>query len=969
MKQCPLPLAGLPDVLVNQVCAHWAKFHERCEAHAEWLNKKISDQVFASQLVKVWASSQYAAEFCQRQPKLFFDLVESGDLNCIYQTNDLSQRLLKEIEAVDDEVALAVMLRQFRNKMMLRIIWRDLNRLASLQETTADISALAEASIQAAVNFHHKKLSDELGVPTAQDVAQELFVLGMGKLGAGELNLSSDIDLIFTYADAGKTVGAKRSIDNHEYFIRLGRKVIQALDQMTADGFVFRVDMRLRPYGESGPLVLSFDALEEYYQSQGRDWERYAMIKARVVAGEKQKSEQLMAMLKPFTYRRYVDFTAIESLRSMKAMIVQEVKRRRLHNDVKLGEGGIRELEFIVQSFQLLRGGREVALQERAVVKVLEQLQLRNYLPEQAVTDLKQAYEFLRNTEHAIQAFRDQQTQKLPDDAFPQAALSFAMGFESWDEFYTALMQHRKKVSQVFQTIISSPEDKIKDDSSEAQWTVFWNHEEFELQDEEQLQATGHENAAEIIRRLTQLRGSTLVQRMQSIGRDRFNQFMPLLLQAVVEADQPSATLLRILPLVESVLRRSAYLLLLVESPGALKQLVILCGASPWISTQLARHPALLDELLDSHTLYQVPEKVELRAELQQQMLRLPWDDLEAHMDALRYFKLAHVLRVAASEVAERLPLMKVSDYLSYIAEVILEHVLALAWHNLAEKHGCPKGTELEGSNKHFIIVAYGKLGGLELGHGSDLDLVFIHDAQANSSTDGERPLDSATFFTRLGQRIIHILTAQTAMGALYEVDMRLRPSGDSGLLAGSLKAFNDYQNKEAWTWEHQALVRARVVAGDTQLAVGFEQVRAEVLAKPRDEAELKVDVQQMREKMRDHLLPKGLESTENPVFQLKQGTGGIVDIEFMVQYAVLAWSKQHPALATFTDNIRILEALQQGGLFTPQDADALSDAYKVFRADAHRWSLQQQPGQVPMEQFAPQREAVLAKWQQLMGT
>jgi glutamate-ammonia-ligase adenylyltransferase len=654
----------------------------------------------------------------------------------------------------------------------------------------------------------------------------------------------------------------------------------------------------------------------------------------------------------------------------MKLMIQKETTRRGLGDDVKLGPGGIREIEFIAQCFQLIRGGRDLELQQRSVLKVLDILGKQNCLPQIAVEQLQQAYDFLRNTEHAIQAFRDQQTQALPVDDYPRALLAFAMGFADWELFYAALNQQRENVTYHFQQVIAGDEDD-GDSAADQQWLDLWlGDEDWQLEKNAvaMLQQAGHENAEQVLACLNQLRADNQLLRMQTVGRDRLDQFMPLLLQAVLADEQPSSTFFAIFPLVESVLRRSAYLLLLVENPKALAQLVILCAGSQSIADELVRYPALLDELLDARTLYHVPEKNALRADLQQQMLRLPWDDLEAHMDALRYFKRSHQLHVSAAEVSEQLPLMKVSDYLTMIAEVILEHVLEMAWYNLVDKHGHPQKSPGEPCDKDFIVVGYGKLGGIELGHGSDLDLVFIHDAGPGLATDGERGIDNSMFFTRLGQRMIHILSAQTPSGKLYEVDMRLRPSGTSGLLVSSLEAFEAYQQKDAWTWEHQALVRARPVAGDGELAKRFEQLRVKLLCQPRDESALKDEVGAMRQKMRDHLLPKGLEQSEKPIFHLKHGTGAIVDIEFLVQYAVLAWSYQHPALAVFTDNIRILDALGNEGLFSSAEAEALTQAYKAYRAHTHRLNLQQQPNEVPMADFADHRQAVIDKWLALMG-
>ncbi|MCR8922107.1 bifunctional [glutamate--ammonia ligase]-adenylyl-L-tyrosine phosphorylase/[glutamate--ammonia-ligase] adenylyltransferase [Dasania sp. GY-MA-18] len=976
----PTPSQKLPNVLQTAFEKSLQHFNERCPDYSPWLQKQLADKAFEQQLKTAWGCSAYVAEQCLRKPEEFKQLVEQQTLLTRYNSGVMAQRLREKLAGVASKEQLDTALRQFRNSEMLRIIWRDFNRLADMVETTADISHLADACIQQALDFHHQELVTIYGQPCClvkgQPVPQQLLVLGMGKLGAYELNLSSDIDLIFCFPRSGETVGEKRAIDNHTFFSRLGQRLIQSLDAPTEDGFVFRVDMRLRPYGDSGPLVQSFAAMEQYYQDQGRDWERYAMIKARVVAGPTAQGEELMALLRPFTYRRYIDFTAIDALRSMKRMIQQELLRRQLAGDIKLGAGGIREIEFIVQSFQLIRGGRELELQERSLLRVLQCLMENEYLPALVVQELRAAYVFLRNTEHLIQGYQDKQSQQLPTDARPQAAMAYSMGFASWVDFEKSLQQHRDHVMHHFSAVISDAPEHLEQRSADLRWQGLWLDE---LSLEEMvlvLEQGGHEQATATAERLMRLRNSQQLARMQASGRERLDQFMPLLIQAVTEVESPSQALLRIFPFVEAVLRRTAYLVLLVENQGALKELVRLCAASPWISTQLARHPVLLDELLNASSLYHVPDKEELRDDLQQQVLRLPLNDLEAHMETLRYFRLAHALKVAACEVSERLPLMKVSDYLTWIAEVILEHVLAVAWHNLEERHGCPQQSEGVPCERRFIVVGYGKLGGIELGHGSDLDLVFIHDVPSQQLTNGERPIENSVFMTRLGQRMIHILTTQTQLGALYEADMRLRPSGDSGLLTTSLTAYKHYLQTDAWVWEHQALVRARVVAGSGELARDFAQVRQQVLAQARDEAVLKAEVVAMRQKMREHLLAKSAEKGDAPsvsdmtsgIFAIKQGWGGIVDIEFMVQYAVLAWSQQYPALATYTDNIRILESLQQEGLFSEPEVAALTEAYKVFRSLTHKLSLQEQKVEVDSATVAEHRQAVLQKWQQLFA-
>ncbi|HEY3699655.1 MAG TPA: bifunctional [glutamate--ammonia ligase]-adenylyl-L-tyrosine phosphorylase/[glutamate--ammonia-ligase] adenylyltransferase [Spongiibacteraceae bacterium] len=984
-------IASLPSSLQREVELALTHLLEACDViQRETYAALLNDLNFSQRLAKLFACSQFAAQLCRRHPDWLITSQQNGELDHNFTHENFAARLQTLLQHDGSGDALDSALRRFRNREYLRIIWRDLNRLAEMAETTADISAVAETTIQTALDFHYAQLQREWGAPcSARDgSAQPFIVIGMGKLGARELNLSSDVDLIFAYPRSGETKrecsgethGTGKSISNQEFFIQLGQRLIKSLEQNTADGFVFRVDMRLRPYGDSGALVLNFDALEEYYQDQGRDWERYAMIKARPVAestGSTATSmnfpagNRLIEILRPFTYRRYLDYSAFEALREMKMLIHRDVQRRRLHDNIKLGAGGIREIEFIAQCFQLIRGGRERRLQERNLQRVLVTLAELNYLPAAAVGQLQQAYIFLRNTEHAIQAWLDQQSQALPKADLPRSALAYALGYHNWPSFQLELDRHRQHVSAHFNNIIALPMDKQEANAAHAydRWQTFWMDEELSLDNmAQQLAAAGFDQVEEAARRCLEMRTSKAVQLLQTTARARLDTFMPQLLQALTQVERPGTTLLRILPLVEAVLRRTAYLVLLVENPAALRELVLLCAASPWISRQLTQHPVLLDELLNAGTLYTAPEKTALQRDLREQLLRLEWNDLEGQMDALRYFKLAHSLRVAASEISGTLPLMKVSDYLTWIAETIIDHVLELAWHHLTDKYGTPRKADGALCAKDFIVVGYGKLGGIELSHGSDLDLVFIHAADPSLTTDGAIEIDNSTFFTRLGQRMIHILSTQTALGPLYEVDMRLRPSGNSGLLVSSLKAFADYQLQRAWTWEHQALVRARVIAGDRGLADAFNQVRREILCQPRDLDKLRNDVLAMRQKMREQLRPRNTETAEHPVFDLKHGSAAMIDIEFIAQYAVLAWAHTHPELARWTDNIRILETLQQNGLCSEQIANGLIEAYKAYRSAAHRLNLQQQPGLVALNDFARERESVIAAWQTFMA-
>ena len=964
----------LPVVLQRLVDHHLAQWRLAVrEAGLEADLVQLGD-IFIAELQQVLAASDFVAEQLRRDPHMAWRLVEDQRLWRSLAAGEMAELLAETLAPAATEEELARLLRRFRQQHQVRIIWRDVLLHAPTLETTRDLSDMADVCLEQGYRWLYRQLSETLGTPCdTVGEQQHLVVLGMGKLGACELNLSSDIDLIFAYPSSGETQGGRRSLSNQEFFTRIGQRLIKLLDEVTVDGFVFRVDMRLRPYGDSGALVFSFNALEQYYQSQGRDWERYAMIKARVVAGDQQAGAELLSMLKPFVYRRYLDFAAIEALRSLKLMIQREVKRKGLEDNVKLGSGGIREVEFIGQAFQLIHGGRDRSLQQRPILPVLDVLATNVYLPDDAVDELKGAYLFLRDTEHALQAIDDRQTQMLPTDTLGRARVALIMGFDSWEEYLAQLNLQRSKVARHFAGVIADPDDDEDQPQADyAEWILLWDDLPEAEQAQGQLAEGGFKDPVRAWNLLRNLMSSTRVRAMQRMSRERLDIFMPRLLGMACEQEDPDLALERVMPLVEAVARRSAYLVLLTENPGALHELLVLCSASSLVAEQITRYPVVLDELLNSGRLYRPPQIEELVDELRQELVRIPEDDLEQQMEVLRYFKRAHLLRVTASEIAGGLPLMKVSDYLTWIAEAILQQVLELAWSDMVRRHGVPRRHDGSPCELDFIIVGYGKVGGIELAHGSDLDLVFIHDGDTDAETDGQRPLDGGRFYTRLGQRIIHILTAQTMSGALYDVDMRLRPSGDAGLLVTSLDAFARYQREEAWTWEHQALVRARPLAGCPRLGDKFIALRADVLGRERDEEKLRQDVLMMRQKMRANLATQATRGgfdaaafTAEAQFDLKQDAGGIVDIEFMVQYAVLAWSCRYPELLLFTDNIRILDGLRDAGLIAGEDVQRLQEAYKAYRAAAHRLALQKQPGKTPGDQFHDYRHDIIRLWQQ----
>ncbi|WP_096085475.1 bifunctional [glutamate--ammonia ligase]-adenylyl-L-tyrosine phosphorylase/[glutamate--ammonia-ligase] adenylyltransferase [Agaribacterium haliotis] len=911
------------------------------------LNKQISSELQATLRV-----SQFAERQLERRPEFLLQLLQHCALGHKLERPDYAALMQTFVGEEDFDNSL----RRWRQLMMLRLIWREANKRCELFDSTKELSWMAELACQSCLERHYQALVSNHGVPrNSRAEQQHLYVLGMGKLGAWELNLSSDIDLIFAYPDKGQCDG-KQKLDNQEFFTRLGKRIIQSLDQVSAEGRVFRVDMRLRPWGQSGALVSSFAALDTYYQSQGREWERYAMIKARVVAagGDGARSEELMSTLRSFSYRKYIDYSVIEALRDLKQKIRQEVRRRRLEHDVKLGAGGIREIEFIAQVFQLIRGGRDTQLQSSEINKILPELEKLHLLPRGKAQALLQAYIFLRQCEHGIQAWNDEQSQQLPDSDEARKALLSWMAFSDWQSFEQALQQQRQLVSEEFEVLIADGDQEHRAVHA-SDWAVELWHKACDG-----LCSLDGGLSCEALQEFSL---NPAVVSLSPDSRERLDAFMPILLSELNSFADSQTMLLRILPLVRAVIRRSAYLVLLMENPSALKLLLQLSEASAQIVEQLSKHPALLDELLDTHSLYHLPKRDELSDELRRTMLRIDENDLEAQMEALRYFKLSHSLRIAACEVNGILPLMKVSDYLTWLAEALVDHCLGLAWQAMIKRHGYPDNNSTNGPD--FAVIAYGKLGGIELNHGSDLDLVFMHDANIHGETGGPRSIDNATFYMRLGQKLIHLIDTRTHSGRLYEIDMRLRPSGESGPLVASFSAFERYQSSEAWTWEHQALVRARAIAGSRKLAERFDALRRQILCRKRDLTQLRKDIVEMREKMRKHL---GSKASEADVFHLKQDAGGIVDIEFMVQYLVLAWSHANPSLATWTDNIRILEALAQADNLSTQEVEELSAAYKALRVVMHRQTIEEKSNKVSADALINERNSVTAIWQRLLG-
>ena len=920
---------------------------------------------------RVLACSDFVFSSCERHPSMLEDLVSSGDLEAPYPASAAGARGRPSLRERADSVAraagsidgLMTDLRRLRRREMVRIAWRDIGGLADFDETVRDTSDLADAIIETSLDRLHEWQCADLGTPIGHTgEPQQLVVLALGKLGASELNFSSDIDLIFTFPENGQTEGGRRSVDNDRFFLQLARKLVKVLGEPTAHGFVYRVDMRLRPFGTQGPLVLSFDALEEYYQTHGRDWERYAFIRVRAVSGDMVLAAELLERLRPFVYRRYIDFGTLQSLRSLKVVMEQEVARKGMEHSVKHGPGGIREVEFTGQAFQMVRGGRTPALRYRRLLTVLARLGELELLPAHAVESLSSAYRFLRATEHRLQQVDDRQEHMLPLDEPGRARIAAGMGYASWEAFSERLDRHRRNVDEQFAQVFGQERETDAAAGGDPLGALL-----SASTDEETgvtlLEGAGFAAAREAWSVIARYRDTIALKMPDALGHERLARLTPDLLRAIAAQSNATTTLERVMTVIESIAKRSVYLALLAERSIALSQFVQLCAASPWIARLLGRHPVLFDELLDPRTLYEPLAPDRLDKDIAERLTAIDDPDREHEMDCLRQSKQANVLRVAAADVSRRIPLMVVSDHLTEIAEAVLRAALAIAWRDITARHGRPASMPRDAAFAPYAIIAYGKLGGIELGYGSDLDLVFVHDDDSSAMTTGPKSIDLATFYARLTQRLIHVLTTMTSQGALYEVDPRLRPDGSKGVLVNTLDGLGEYVRDKAWTWEHQALVRARAVAGDPALGQRFAHLRRGILLRDRDGDTLRDDVRSMRERMRTELGSRG-----SGRFDLKQDPGGVAEIEFMVQYGALRWASRLGADLDFTDNIRLLDGFRRADLMPEEDVTLLADAYRAYRGRIHEVSLQESEAVVDNEEFAELREAVVAIWNRLMA-
>lgn len=1005
-----------------------AKSNAQALLHSLQIDSLERDAAFkediVGQLVYLQCCSDFFRDSITLEPQLLQDLIHS-DLQRDRATehyHTTAQELLHSVNSessgksgkssatrdLPDEDSFMLSLRNWRRFEMLRILWRDLVRFSDTPTTLKCLSALADAAVIVAEEFSFLNLQKRFGTPVSEDdEEQRVIVLGMGKLGGRELNFSSDIDLILVFPEAGETrlpdkkiVASSalnvKQISNEEFFHKQAQAIVKLLGKVTEDGFVFRVDLRLRPFGSSGPLALNFSGLENYYLLQGREWERYAMIKARPLTGSHPKQAELLKLLRPFVYRRYLDYSVFESLRELKLAIASELEKKGEALNIKTGLGGIREIEFIGQAFQLLRGGREPELQQREILKVLEQLQESKLMDEQDVRQLTVSYEFLRRLENRLQMLRDEQEHCLPDKPEIRNRIALGMGLQSFELLQTELDSHRQAVNRLFSELFSFENNNEEQESGQQLAASGMNARPASLHAAELqiwLKENGFKQSEELMVKIDELRQSGFYASLTEVARQRAEKLLPRLMVAAANLSLPEnshiknnnewarvaatstasmhtageqdATLLRLLELTRAIAGRSGYLQILIERPAALELLAGLFSCSSWLAEFVTRHPIVIDELLDERSLREVPIAAELKDQAVSSLMRLQHEDLGMQMDALRQFKQANTMRVAVGGLYGLHDIRSVGQQLTLIAESALSAASQVVQAHMQVQHGKPGFTDgKRRQSAEFAIAAYGKLGSAEMGLGSDLDIVFLHDSRGDEQqTSGERPLENARYFGRTAQKIVHFISTLTPAGVLYKIDARLRPNGRAGMLVSNLQSFESYQSEQAWVWEHQALVRARVVVGSSSFNRQFDLIRSRILGIKRDRATTATEVAGMRGRMAQEL-----NDVDDHQFDVKHGCGGLVDIEFMVQYLVLTAAFEHPQMLDKRDNIGLLRQAADCNLLEQRVADQLVESCQQWHSRIHQMSLQESRALIPVDKEVEKyRGWVKTAWSDLL--
>jgi glutamate-ammonia-ligase adenylyltransferase len=904
-------------------------------------------------ILRTLAASNYAASVIRRYPEIVPIIIDGVNNKNLNNPFSLFEDLSYNLETLKYEI------RRYRHLSLCYIASLTVNEVYSVPETISELSKVADNCLKYAAKWSMNKFNEEYGTSyDSNGNKQEIIIMALGKLGGHELNFSSDVDICFIYPDSDIFEAKKPRASEEDLYLNVARSIVDVISDNNEHGFVYRVDLKLRPFGDSGPVVMSSSAMEEYYQLYGREWERYALIKSRIIYGDPIEGRALMHKLRPFVYRRYMDFSIFESLREMRVMIEQEIKKKDKHDDIKIGRGGIRQIEFIAQSFQLVRGGKDPVFQQRSLLQALEVIKKYKYISGEEHELLVNAYIFLRRVENALQILSDQQVHSLPKLEIDKKRLCVSLGANSWERILIQLNHYRSVVAKIFDKVVKPGENNIYDGPVKVMAGDIWHSinddkstlllKEYMPQEYEPF----HNAVLEFHHRINS-------KKIGQKTRTRINKLMPELINVSLEAYDSVEAICRLISLIESIGRRSLYLSLLIENPNILLLVMELCTKSEWIHQQLCKYPILLDELLE----FRHNRGFSYDGFYNELKLRLQWldkDDLEQQMECLRQFKLNCTFRVAVADVLGEISIKRVSDHLTDIAEVILDSVTDLAFEQIKSKLNIDKDVEYLRSD--FAIIAYGKLGGIELSYSSDLDLVFLYDSQIKSIITTRRNITVDSFYMKLGQRIYHLLNTTTTTGPLYNIDMRLRPLGDSGLLVTSLESFSDYQRNSAWTWEHQALVRARVIGSSDKVRRKFKSIRLEILSRHRDSYTLKHDIASMRTRMQ--------KSKRNSDKYFNLVVGGIKDIEFLMQYYVLRWSYIHPILAEPTDNMRIIDSLVAIGVLRSDDADMLRSSYLIYRDIHHKNILYgREQSACDMELLLGRKYAVESIWNNIFAS
>ncbi len=928
--------------LIEPDLFHWEQLQQTIENANITLNTES-----VQQLRNLSLGSNYATAQLAKYPELISTVLESKS----YAPEE--DKLTSSLHDLSDINDIKKQLRLFRHRKLVEIIFLDICHSETLENTLINISELAEIIIQQAllkaeqiISLKHGQPIDSLGNPML------LNIIAMGKLGGKELNFSSDIDLICCYSEEGQLKG-KGNLSYTQYFAHVVKLFSQLLNDSTADGFVYRVDLRLRPWGDSGPVVFSHSAFEHYYQLHGREWEQYAMVKARVITGSNEDKKHLQSILKPFVYRRYHDYRVFDGLAQLKKKIDQQAKTKGGNFNVKTGQGGIREIEFYVQAFQILKGGRNLHLQTQSLFKAIQVLSEQDLTEQQDLSQVRASYCFFRMLENRIQMMNDQQTHEIPQKQNLLDRISLGLDYQHWNELEAEMLAHQSAVSNIFSTLFTTDEESESNSSSSVILDELSEEEHFT-----QISNLGFRESGFVHQTLQDFYQSKALMFMSEKAKGRFRCFFPLLLAEVAQHNNQRALLDRMLAFLSTIAGRSVYFEMLHQNNPLLAKLVNLFNDSQWIADEVTKHPILLESLLYPGALSGRFDQHVLEHSLNIQLKNVK-NDVELELDVLRQFKRAQTIVIASAEIATEISTDEVSLYLSELAEIILSAVHKLSVKELAHQYGYPEA--ILDSNKFtpsLGIIGYGKLGGNELHYQSDLDIIFIHNSAGDQQqTNGKKCIDNAIYFARLGQKIISKITLLTAAGKLYEIDTRLRPDGASGMLVPSTQSYLKYQLEKAWVWEHQSIVRARFISGDSSLAADFKSTREQVLNLTRDEKELPRAIVEMRDKIYQTKTPR-----EGDLVNLKHSRGCLVDIEFLVQYWVLKYANKFATLTETTDNIGLITELHQLQLITDKELQ-LRDIYQSLHTLLHAKVLQNEAPEIESDQIETAISLVKACW------